>query len=248
MLRLLLASLLAVATALPSPGAARARARGAAGVLTLDGTRVEVRWTDGDTFNVVGGPFRGIRARVIGFNTLETWGPVHRWGRWAPEELLAIARGTGARAAAGTWTCRRVDGQDRYGRLKVACPELARALVGTGEALVLAMDEPADPALLAAQREAQRRGAGIWAKGVPSLVVTSAHSADELDLGRRGAYDRVADARTGETRALPHSRRYAACEEVCAGDGAGRSCFVYVPPARRYRDQPACLRAARSAR
>jgi micrococcal nuclease len=247
MLRLLLASLLAAAAALPVPGEARARARGA-GAITLDGARMEVRWTDGDTFKVVTGPFRGVRARVVGFNTLETWGPVHRWGRWAPEELLAIARGTAPRAAAGTWSCRRVKGQDRYGRLKVACPDLARALVGRGEALVLAMDEPADPALVAAQREAQRRGAGIWAKGVPALVVTSAHSSAEADLGRRGAYDRVADTRTGATRAVPHSRRYAACEEVCAGEGDGRSCFVYVPPERRFRNQPECLREARARR
>jgi micrococcal nuclease len=233
---------LALAVLLPSPAAARARARGAAGALTLDGARVGVRWTDGDTFKVVDGPFRGVRGRVIGFNTLETWGPVHRWGRWAPEELLAIARGAGPRAAAGTWSCRRLSGQDRYGRLKVACPELARALVTAGEAHVFAMDEAADPALVAAQRDAQRRGAGMWAKGVPALVVTSAHSADEDDLGRRGAYDRVADTRTGTTRALPHARRYGACEEVCAGEGTGRSCFVYVPPERRYRDRPACLR------
>lgn len=246
--RVLLVSLIAVALALPSPAVARSRAKGAAGALTLDGVRVGVRWTDGDTFKVVDGPFRGVRARVIGFNTLETFGPVHRWGRWAPDELLAIARGTGARAAAGTWSCRRVNGQDRYGRLKVACPDLARALVAAGEAHVLAMDEPADPALVETQRDAQRRGAGIWAKGVPALLVTSAHSADERGLGRRGAYDRVVDARTGATRAVPHSRRYAACEEVCAGEGAGRSCFLYVPPERRFRDRPACLRVAPAAR
>lgn len=246
--RVLLVSLLAVALALPSPAAARSRAKGAAGALTLDGVRIGVRWTDGDTFKVVDGPFRGVRVRVIGFNTLETFGPVHRWGRWAPDELLAIARGTGARAAAGTWSCRRVNGQDRYGRLKVACPDLARALVAAGEAHVLAMDEAADPALVQTQRDAQRRGAGIWAKGVPALLVTSAHSADERGLGRRGAYDRVVDARTGATRAVPHSRRYAACEEVCAGEGAGRSCFLYVPPERRFRDRPACLRVAPAAR
>lgn len=246
--RVLLVSLLAVALALPSPAAARSRAKGAAGALTLDGVRIGVRWTDGDTFRVVDGPFRGVRVRVIGFNTLETFGPVHRWGRWAPDELLAIARGTGARAAAGTWSCRRVNGQDRYGRLKVACPDLARALVAAGEAHVLAMDEAADPALVQTQRDAQRRGAGIWAKGVPALLVTSAHSADERGLGRRGAYDRVVDARTGATRAVPHSRRYAACEEVCAGEGAGRSCFLYVPPERRFRDRPACLRVAPAAR
>lgn len=228
---------------LPSPASARA-AHGAPGAVVLDGVQVAVRWVDGDTFRVAEGPFRGVSARVTGFDTLETWGPVHRWGRWAPEELLAIARGSGAHAAARTWACRRDGGRDGYGRLLVACPDLARALVTAGEALVFAIDAPPDPALLAAQRDAQRRGAGIWAKGVPAVIVASAHSADEQGRGRRGGYDRVVDVRTGVARAVPHARRYAVCEEVCAGEGEGRSCFLYVPPARRYRDRPECLRAA----
>ncbi|MFY3743057.1 thermonuclease family protein [Anaeromyxobacter sp. Red801] len=243
-----LLALCCLALALAAPSDARARrgrsARAAEGRVVLDGEAAAVRWTDGDTFRLVSGPRAGQRARLAGVNTLETYGPVHRWGGWRPEALLAVARAAGPRAAAGTWDCRSVrgrGGRDRYGRLLVECPELSRTLVREGLATVFAMDGPADPALLAAQREAQRAGAGMWAEGVPDVIVSSAHSEGEAGLGRRGAYDRLVDARTGAATARPHARTYRACEEVCAGEGRGRSCLVYVPYERRFRDRPPCL-------
>jgi len=80
------------------------------------------------------------------------------------------------------------------------------------------------------------------AGGAPRLVPTSLHSADEPDLGPRGAYDRVADTRSGAAPARPHDRTYRICEEVCLGEGADRACMTYVPFARRFRGRPACLR------
>lgn len=213
----------------------------ARGVLVLDGATVRVRWIDGDTFRIEDGPLRRVLARLAGVNALETFGPVHGWGGWAPAELLALARETAAAAAATPWHCTG-GGRDRYGRMLVSCPELALSLVRRGHAMVFAMEAPADPALLDAQRAAQRGGAGMWARGVPPVIVASAHSADERGLGRRGAYDRLVDTRTGRAEARTHRRTYAACEPVCAGEGAGRACLVYVPYERRFRDRPGCLR------
>jgi hypothetical protein len=97
---------------------------------------------------------------------------------------------------------------------------------------------------VALQAEAQRRRAGIWSGGAPPLVPTSLHSAGEAGLGRRGAYDRIADTRTGASEVRPHDRVYRTCEEVCVGEGPERACLVYVPYERHYRDRPACLRGS----
>ncbi len=246
-LRSLAAALLLLPLAAPVP--AQARRRGprtggkARGAVVLDGAPARVRWTDGDTFAIEDGPLARVRARISGVNALETFGPVHAWGRWTPAELLAIARGSAATAAGEAWRCTGA-GRDRYGRMLVSCPDLALALVRRGQAMVFAVDAPPAPALLEAQRAAQRAGAGMWAKGVPPWIVASAHSADERGLGRRGAYDRLVDTRTGAAEARPHARSYAACEPVCAGEGPSRACFLYVPYERRFRDRPPCLRAA----
>jgi endonuclease YncB( thermonuclease family) len=243
--RRLVALLALLSLAVPATAHARRRrgaggARKARGALVLDGQEVRVRWIDGDTFAVEDGPLARVHARVVGVNALETFGPVHAWGGWAPGELLELARATSGAAARGRWGCAAA-GRDRYGRMLATCPELALALVRAGLAMVFAVDAAPDPALLAAQQDAQRGGAGMWAKGVPPVIVASAHSADEPGLGRQGAYDRLVDTRTGVASARPHHRTYAACEPVCVGEGSGRSCFVYVPYPRRFRDRPACL-------
>jgi endonuclease YncB( thermonuclease family) len=239
----LAATLVAAAFAPSAAEARRPRPSKDRGEVVLDGAVVPVRWIDGDTFALEGGPRRGKHARLEGVNTLETFGPVHRWGRWRPEELLAIARSSAAVVASGRWVCTAAGDADRYGRLLVACPDAARRLVEAGHALVLAVDGPVDPALVAAQRVAQRAGAGIWAKGVPPVIPTSLHSAEERGLGRRGAYDRLVDTRTGASDARSHERAYATCEEVCAGPDHDRACMTYVPFERRYRGRPECLQA-----
>jgi endonuclease YncB( thermonuclease family) len=221
---------------------ARAAERGVRGEIVLAGERVEVRWTDGDTFRIRSGPHRGTRARLTGVNALETFGPVHRIGASRGRALLAIAERSAAVAARAGGRCEIEGGTDRYGRLLVDCPEASRALVGSGHAMVFAVDAPPDASLLALQREAQRARAGIWEGGAPPLVPTSLHSASEAGLAPGGAYDRVADTRTGAAEARPHARRYRVCEEVCLGAGSDRACMRYVPYERRYRDRPRCLR------
>lgn len=236
----LIVALLVPALLLPAPARARG-GRAAEGRVVLDGEAARVRWIDGDTFRVVDGPRRGTLARLAGVNALETFGPVHRWGGWAPEELLGLSRGTAAVAAAGTWRCGSAGG-DRYRRLLVECPELAAELVRRGHAMVFAMGgAPAAPGLVEAQRRAQAEGAGMWRKGVPPVIVASAHSADERGLRGRPAYDRLVDTRTGAAYERRHQLAYAACEEVCTGEGSARACFLYVPYERRFRDRPRCL-------
>lgn len=222
-----------------------AGARGARGEVVLSGERVKVSWTDGDSLRVQGGRFAGRAARLVGVNALETFGPVHRVGTAPPAELLALARATAALAASRAWRCEADGSEDGYRRLLVSCPDAAEALVRAGHALVFAIDAPAEPGLLAAQRAAQAARRGLWAGGAPRLVPTSLHSADEPGLGPRGAYDRIADTRTGVAAARPHALVRAACEEVCLGEGVDRACMTYVPFERRYRDRPACLREPR---
>ncbi|HTN50954.1 MAG TPA: nuclease [Anaeromyxobacter sp.] len=241
MRRLALALLLAAA----GPAAARGKSPSGAGVVILDGVRTPVRWNDGDSFRIEAGPRKGERTRLEGVNALETFGPAHRWGGWRPEELLAIAKAAGPRAASEPWRCTTAGARDAHRRLLVSCPELALALVREGLAMVFAVDAPADPALVAAQRAAQGVQAGMWAKGVPPRIVSSAHSADEADLDRRGAYDRVVDTWTGAAVPRRHVHVYRACEWVCAGEGERQSCFLYVPYERRYRHKPWCLRGER---
>jgi len=234
--RLFLAFLLLVAA---GPAWARHRHRPRpTSTVVLDGAPCAVRWTDGDTFRILDGALRGLSARVVGYNTLESYGPVHRWGGWSREELLGIAGAATPVAAASRWTCANAGGVDRYKRLLVSCPDAAAALVSRGLAMVYAVDAPADGRLLALQREAQRRGQGMWAKGVPPAIPTSLHSAAENPRGR--AYDRVVDTATGVATTREHSRSYAMCEEVCWG-GGGRACMIYVPFERRHQHRPRCL-------
>ncbi|HET9551360.1 MAG TPA: thermonuclease family protein [Anaeromyxobacteraceae bacterium] len=241
-----LLALALLAAAQPAPAEARrhrggGNRHGVPGTVLLDGQPTAVRWTDGDTFAVDSGPLRGFSTRLVGYNALETYGPVHRIGTLGPEPLWAIARGSAALLAARTWSCTAGGGRDAYGRALVACPDAAAMLVRAGQAMVFAVDGPADPALLAAQREAQARRAGLWAGGVPPEIVTSLHSAGERGATGRTPYDRLVDTRTGAARTRPHAEAYATCQEVCAGTGAGASCLVYVPFERRYRNRPPCL-------
>jgi micrococcal nuclease len=239
----------AVALALAlSAAATRVEARRARGAnparatILLGGAWADVRWTDGDTFKVLSGPHAGRSARLVGVNALESFGPVHRWGGVPAGYYLELAKGSAAVAAAASVRCEAPGQADGYGRLLVSCPEVAEALVRKGHAMVFAVDAPAEPRLLVMQRDAQRLGVGMWRGGVPPRVPTSLHSADEPDLGPRGAYDRIVDTGTGVAEAVPHRRTYRTCEEVCVGEGPGRACMRYVPFARRYRDRPACLR------
>ncbi len=236
--RLALALALLV-VALPAEARRKPHRRVGAGTVVLDGAVTDVRWTDGDTFRILSGTRRGRSARLEGYNTLETFGPVHRWGSWSGAELLEIAHEAGRFAATKSWECTAAGDEDRYRRLLVACPTAAAELVRRGLAMVYAVGRPADPVLLAAQREAQRRGSGMWAKGVPRGIVTNVHSAAE---NAHGAYNRVVDTSTGMTHERHHRAFYRTCQVVCETTGGDRACMVYVPFERRYRHRPRCLR------
>lgn len=211
----------------------------AAPSIMLDGERTPVSWDDGDTFVVVRADGnKGQRARLAGFNTLESYGPVHRWGDWTAAELYGLSQDGGTLASSQVWTCAKQEGGGGYGRSKVDCPDLRRALLDAGLAHLFAFDDTPEPADLAAQTAAMAAGAGMWAKGAPSVVVTSLHSLDEKP-DQTETYNRVADTATGVARKVLHSDSYAACQEVCVDD----ACMVYVPYKQRYGDdRAACLR------
>ena len=230
----------------PAAGARRGRGRARREPtrvrILLGGAWSEVRWTDGDSFRVLDGPRAGRRARLVGVNTLESFGPVHRIGTAGGPALLAVARRSAAVAAAASIRCEVLGREDGYRRLLVSCPEVAEALVRSGHGMVFAVGAEPERRLVRLQHDAQQARVGIWAGGAPPLVPTSVHSADERELGPKGAYDRVADTRSGVTAVRPHARVYRPCEEICVGEGAERACMTYVPYARRYRNRPACLR------
>ena len=208
--------------------------------ILLNGERMAVRWSDGDTFSFTSGPHRKAKVRLLGFNTLESYGPVHRWGEWLAKELYEIATSSQTIGESRVWSCKKDGGKDGYGRLLVSCPDAALELVGQGHAHVMALDDTPRPALLEAQRAAQKARRGIWAKGIPPVVVTSVHSADEKD-GKDGGYNRVVDTQTGQSTVREHNTNYEACQEVCEGPAETPSCMVYVPYEKRYRDRPPCL-------
>ena len=206
--------------------------------ILLEGRIYKVRWGDGDTFRLKTLTGKKKSARLAGFNTLESYGPVHRWGEWTADELYQLANAAGVVAAAQGWTCSKQPGGGGYGRLLVACPELERVLLEKGLAHIFSIDGPGDPELLALQRKAQEERVGMWEKGVPQGVVTSLHSANERS-DRKQAYDRVVSASTGEAPTIKHTENYEVCQEVCHQG----SCMLYVPYRLRYGAKKAsCLR------
>lgn len=216
-----------------SPAPAKAPA---AATVQLDGKSVEVKWRDGDTFQIASGELAGTTARLSGFNTLEDYGPVHRWGDWTPEELYALARAPGATLSSRGWTCTSAGQRDKYKRLLVDCPGVAESLIAEGLAMVFAIDEAPSDRLVAAQQRAIEAKVGMWKKGAPQLLVTSLHSVDE---GR--GYNRVVDTRTGVAKVREHEEKYEVCQEVCEGPEGAASCMLYVPYERRYKDRAECL-------
>ncbi len=211
-------------------------------VIELNGEKTEVRWTDGDSFKVKSGPFKGRGTRLHGYNTLEAFGPVHRWGEWTAAELFTLAKDASTVAAAKEWVCTTAGKEDGYKRLLVNCPELTVHIVKEGYALAYAVDGTPGSEVLAAQKEAIASKRGIWRRGVVNGVITSVHSAGEDGDDTEGsAYNRVVDTRTGLALKHKHEHRYASCEEVCETTEGTKSCMLYVPFKHRYRQRPSCL-------
>lgn len=225
----MLASLLALSLFAPKAPA----------TVEINGEVYEVRWSDGDSFRIKDGKYEGSGARLMGYNTLESYGPVHRFGTWTPEELYKIAKSAAQYARSQQWKCTAEDTRDHYGRLLVRCPDLINYMVGEGIAHLFEIDAVPTDEALAAQKKAREEKKGMWLKGQPKQLVTSVHSAAESEDGK--TYDRVADLETGRTMRIEHSTVYETCQEICHG----ASCMTYVPFKNRYKDRAECLRGRR---
>lgn len=208
------------------------------GELRLDERCTKIRWGDGDTFSFNDNGEKK-KARLAKYNTLESYGPVHRWGTWTGWELYHLAKQAGTFAAAGDWQCTTMPGSGGYGRLLVDCPDLRLALLKAGLAHIFLIDGEADPAELQAQATAIEKSVGMWEKGAPQKLITSLHSEDEDD---RSAYNRICDLSNGRCLPVDHTEFYSSCQEI-QGPGTPSSYMLYVPYTDRYGpDRADCLR------
>jgi endonuclease YncB( thermonuclease family) len=210
---------------------------GLRGEILLRGRATSVLWNDGDTFTFMAGRFKGKTARLVGYNTLESYGPVHRWGEWTGPELHHLAYVARDAAAKGRWACTKQPKKDTYGRLLIDCPDARRSLIASGLAHVYAYEGEPDPADMEAQRDARAQRNGMWQKGRPETIVTNV-SADEA--GR--VFLRIVSTRSGKTERRHQRHDYAACDEICEGPSVSGSCMLFIPYARRYSQRPACIK------
>lgn len=181
----------------------------------FNGKPSPVFFNDGDSFRVTGGTYNGAKARLAGFNTLESHGPVHQWGTWTTKELFTMAKMATLHGRRGAWTCDSEGKTDTYGRMLTWCPDLATELVRLGFAHAMSVDDnPAKPELIAAQQEAIAAKRGLWAHGVPDYVLTSLHSVEE-DIDGTGTYNRLVSTKDGHSVKWRHTNRYTECETVC---------------------------------
>lgn len=192
----------------------------------LNGVPTPVYFNDGDSFRVLEGPLRDTKARLAGFNTLETFGPAHQWGTWDAWELLVVAKMGRLNAVRGTWHCNSADlARDTYGRILWDCPDLAVDQIRKGLAHAMMVNhEPSRIEYLRAQRLAIAERRGMWAHGVPDFVMTSIHSADE-DPNRDRHYNRLVSTEFGHSESHAHRDTYSNCQLVCNEE-------THVEPAR----------------
>ena len=215
---------------------AKASARPATKVF-LNGVPSPVYFNDGDSFTVLGGPYAGSKARLAGFNTLESYGGVHFWGDWTPHELYINAKMGTLNARRGVWRCTSDLSRDGYGRILWDCPGLTMSQVRLGLAHAMTVTpNPSSPELLAAQHAAQRERRGMWAHGVPEFVLTSTHSASEPYFRGR-PYNRLVSSKDGHSEKWRHGSTYAECENVCRVDRVFDESRL-VAAAQRLREYP----------
>ena len=197
--------------------ASRASATNPSTLVYLNGNPAHVYFNDGDSFRVLDGMFANTKSRLEGFNTLESFGPVHSWGTWNPHELWIIAKMATLNSRQGVWHCTSPDlHRDGYGRILWTCPDLGVDLVSKGLAHVMSVtDAPGRIEYIRAQRQAIAAHRGMWAHGVPDFVLTSVHSLDE-DPGREQMYNRVISTVDGHTEPWSHHDHYETCSSVCA--------------------------------
>lgn len=181
----------------------------------LNGVATPVVFNDGDSFRVLGGPLTGAKARLSGFNTLESHGAVHQWGTWTAKEMYILAKLATHNARDHVWECTTDGKTDGYGRMLVFCSGLAKEQVRLGLAHAMSIDDsPADAELLAIQREAIAARRGMWAHGVPDYILTSLHSAEE-DIEGDGVYNRLVSSKDGHSIKWKHDVKYDECQNIC---------------------------------
>lgn len=185
-------------------------------IVYINGRPTHVYFNDGDSFRQLDGPYTGRGSRLGGFNTLESYGPTHLWGRWHPYELWINAKQATLNARRGIWHCSTDGSVDGYGRVLLDCPDLAIDQIAKGLAHAMQVDDtPARPEYLRAQQEAIRNRRGMWAHGVPEFVLTSLHSRDE-DPSRDSHYNRMVSTRDGHSERWIHDDYYSECSVQCA--------------------------------
>jgi endonuclease YncB( thermonuclease family) len=178
----------------------------------LNGVPTPVYFNDGDSFRVLSGPMAGSRARLKGYNTLESYGRCHQWGDWTRLELSHYATLGTLNAQRGVWTCTSDMSKDYYGRILWNCKDLAIDQIRKGLAHAMTVTEKgADAELLAAQRYAIKHRKGMWAHGVPEYVMTSLHSKSE----GWSAYNRLVASGNGHSKKWKHGQHYDHCQTVC---------------------------------
>jgi endonuclease YncB( thermonuclease family) len=214
--------------------------------VNLDGKDILVYFNDGDTFQMMASDGRKASARLRGFNALESYGPVHQWGKWTARELYENSKAATENARAGSWHCRAAGPKDKYGRLLVDCPDLAEDLIKKGLAHAMFVESgDDDQKLLDIQQQAMRSRVGMWRKGVVDFVLTSVHTPEERGLSSK-AYDRFVSTRTGRSVVRNHSNSYRTCEKVTytPDEDKTASSLTYVPFEHRYGNARAvCLQA-----
>lgn len=212
--------------------------------IKLNGVATNVYFNDGDTFKILDGALKNSRVRIAGFNTLETYGPVHQWKNSTASYLFDVANEATNTAQTGSWSCETDGKKDGYGRLLANCDDLAIAMISAGLAHAYSVDNtPATKKYLTAQRTAKSKHLGIWKYGTPDYIITSLHSADE---GAESPYNRLISTTDGHTEKWTHNDSYGTCENVCL-DGEV-SCMLYVPFGQRYgSSKPECLKSGQTA-
>lgn len=184
-------------------------------LVILNGKSAPVYYNDGDTFRILAGPLSGSAARLGGFNTLESYGPVHQWKGFTFKELYVNAKQATLHARRGVWHCSAdANSRDAYGRLLAECEDLQESHIRRGLAHALNIEGPSPKRLIEAQRYAIVNRQGMWAKGVPAQVLTSLHSVDERP-DNAGNYNRLVSPIDGVSTKWMHQEHYEECQQVC---------------------------------
>jgi endonuclease YncB( thermonuclease family) len=184
--------------------------------VSINGAMTAVYFNDGDSFRIQSGPFKGAQARLSGYNTLESFGPVHVWGDWTAKELYVIAKMATLTARRGEWSCEGDGKKDGYGRLLLFCRDLAKDLISKGLAHNYSIDEtPGDAELQEAQRQAMKARIGMWAHGVPRFVMTSLHAKSEGGDKNGETSNRLISTTDAHSEKWKHDDDYEECQKVC---------------------------------